>query len=107
MPGRLSLFIHHVVLYLYTTSEFRLQQHRSADVARKERPNVTEPRLQPHPPPQTSPTPSKPAKKRIRVTTSNGKVANLLLDLSTSFSEFQAAIEKEFRCVCASHCMQL
>ncbi len=58
---------------------------------------MTEPPTQPRPPPQSSPTPSTPAKKKIRVTTSDGKMANLTLELSTSFSEFQAAIEREFR----------
>ena len=58
-------------------------------------------------PPATppSPPPGKPAHKKIRVTSSEGKTANLTLEPSVTFSELQAAIERELRCVCVCVCI--
>ena len=60
------------------------------------------------PPPSTKTTPprstgdspsptSQPAQKKIKVTSSNGKTANLTLEPTVTYSQLQAAIERELR----------
>ena len=96
---------------VHTETHTQICSERFHDLLQVPQKSPTHPPTSSHPTSTTSTTvtpshsSSPPASKKIKVTSSDGRTANLTLDPSTTFMQLQAAIERELRFVCEWVCV--